>query len=160
MDPTTNTFDAEEYLLATEEAMDEALRGCVAAGGSNGAPEGSEGAPEGGGIKVVAISCFAMSLVQVDPGGRALSPVYTYASSASAGAALRLRERLREKGVLERVEQCTAPVHASYAPALFARLLEEEPTRDLGGGGATWVTLACFLLSRLTGKPQPVNSIP
>ena len=98
MDPATNTFDAEEYLLATEEAMEEALRGCAEAGVD------STGTPEEGGIKAVAISCFAMSLVQVDPAGRALSPVYTYASTASAGAALRLREQLRQQGVLERVE--------------------------------------------------------
>ncbi len=91
--PTTWTLNADEYLEALCGCVDDAVS--YLRFGQRGAKRGpacasDKAAPRDGEaalplqVKVVAISCFAMSLVGVSESGQAVTPVYTYADTRNA----------------------------------------------------------------------------
>jgi gluconokinase len=79
-------------------------------------------------------SCFAHSLVAVDEGWNALTPILGWRDTRSAGAAEWLARRLDAAAVHARTG---AFLHPSYWPAKLAWLAETEPE--------TFRTAACFV---------------
>lgn len=98
-------------------------------------------------IVAIGTSCFWHSLMAVDAGDRALTPVYTWADDRSAAAVDALRGDLDEAVVHDRTG-CV--IHTSYWPAKLRWLAETRP--ELAGGGARWRGFGEYLLSRFTGS--------
>lgn len=165
--PASATFNADEYLEALCGCIDDAVsflrasqraankRGTGANGPAKTNGEGAHALPVP--VKVVGISCFAMSLVGVSESGAAVTPVYTCADARDAAFASELRRKLAAEGVLEQVERRTAPVQSAFAPALLLRLQQAAAADDKVHA---WQTLSCFVLSQLTGRRQPVRPHP
>jgi gluconokinase len=122
-------LDAEELVAATASAVDR----CLAA---------VPGAPA-----AVGASVFWHSLLALDPGGRPLTGVVTWADTRSAGAARALRARLDESAVHGRTG---APLHSTFFPAKLTWLRDARP--DVFARAATWCGFAEYLLLRLTGR--------
>lgn len=142
MDTSTNTFDAEDYLCAIIGAIDDA----------------ASLVGEGETVSSVGISCLAMSLVGISSSGDPVTPVYTYADSATGeGHVDHLRAMLGSPDAVRSTQVRTGtPIHSSYAPALFTRLFEGEG--KMPRAIARWATLSSFVLSRLTGVEQPITT--
>lgn len=75
-------------------------------------------------IAAVAMSTFWHNLVGVDARGRALTPVYSWADTRSAAAALQLRSLVDESQYHARTG---CPLHPSYLPAKLLWLYQFRP---------------------------------
>ncbi|CAN0153614.1 unnamed protein product [Discosporangium mesarthrocarpum] len=94
-----------------------------------------------------------MNMVGVDKDCRVCTPVYTYANScpgtadAARGLRLALSETCSQERGLEAVHQRTgAPVHGSYAPAQFLRLMAEEP--EVAHRVKLWQSLPSLIMAK------------
>jgi gluconokinase len=97
-------------------------------------------------IEAVAVSCFWHSLVGVDAGGRALTPLYGWADTRAAQEVAELRRRFDERAVHARTG---CRFHASYWPAKLLWLRRESP--DAWRGAARWLSFGEFLTRRFCG---------
>lgn len=97
-------------------------------------------------IRAVACDTFWHSVMGVSEGGSAMTPVYTWEDTRSAGAARELRNRLDEHEVLARTG---AGLHASYPPAKLLWLFETQ-TR-LAESVDFWMSFGEYLYFRLFG---------
>lgn len=97
-------------------------------------------------IDAVAVSCFWHSLVGVDAGGRALTPLYGWADTRAAHEVLELRRRFDERAVHARTG---CRFHASYWPAKLLWLRRENP--DAWRDAARWLSFGEFLTRRFCG---------
>ncbi len=139
------TFDPHRLTALTEEVIDDCL-------------ERVRNMTDATRFIAVAWTSFAMSWIGVDPTGRPVTPVYTYADARSGPFADSLRQELIQLGTLEDAWQRTGtPIHTAYAPAQLLRLAAEEP--DLVKQVASWQTLAACLLARWRGQPNaPISN--
>jgi gluconokinase len=97
-------------------------------------------------IESVAISCFWHSLIGVDGGGRALTPLFGWADTRSANWTEELRRSFDEGSVHARTG---CRFHSSYWPA---RLLWLKATRpSVYSRVRRWMSFGEFLLERLCG---------
>jgi gluconokinase len=133
-EPTTTAdggseLDPENLVDATASAIDR----CLAS---------APGPPA-----AVGASVFWHSLLALDPDGRPLTGVITWADTRSAVAAKALRSRLDETAVHVRTG---APLHSTFFPARLTWLREAKP--DVFARAATWCGFAEYLLLRLTGR--------
>ena len=90
----------------------------------------------------VGTSCFLHSIAGLDPKGRPITPLLTWADTTSAGAAAALRGRLDERATWQ---QTGCPIHASYWPAKVIRL------RAVGGPVRSFAGAPTLLFEALTG---------
>lgn len=98
MDASAKTFSATEYLTSAYEAIDDALgalqkwnqsqnNACRHSSSSHSQRSSDDSVCSCGNckspivVRVVGISCFAMSLVGVGADGEAVTPVYSYADA-------------------------------------------------------------------------------
>jgi len=97
-------------------------------------------------VEAVAVSCFWHSLVGVDAGRRALTPLYGWADTRAASEVEELRGRFDERAVHARTG---CRFHASYWPAKLLWLRRERPQawRD----SARWLSFGEFLALRICG---------
>lgn len=98
------------------------------------------------GIRAVGMSCFWHSLVGVDRGGRALTPIYTWADSRCREDAERLRAEFAEKAIHA---ETGCMLRASFWPAKLRWLARTEPV--LFATVDRWVSPAEWLQWRLSG---------
>jgi gluconokinase len=103
-----------------------------------------------GGDEPDATSCFAHSLVAVDAGWNALTPILGWRDTRSAGAAERLAQRLDAEAVHMRTG---AFLHPSFWPAKLAWLAETEP--ETFRRASRFVSFADYL----RGKPETSPSL-
>ena len=96
------------------------------------------------------ISCFFHSIVGLDEGGRALTPVLSWADTTSRTEAAALRERV-DPGIVHAATG--APIHASYWPARVLRLRAEQP------GLRRWAGFPDLLTQMLTGRMSMSRSM-
>lgn len=99
--------------------------------------------------EAVAVSCFWHSLVGVDAGGSAVTPVFGWADTRAARASLSLRRRLDEQATHARVG---CRFHPSYWPAKLLWLREEQPV--LYGSVRRWLSFSELLALRFFGAPK------
>lgn len=100
-------------------------------------------------IETVAVSCFWHSLVGVDDGGTAVTPVLTWGDTRAVDEAEELRSRFDERAFHARTG---APFHPSYWPAklLWLRRTQPETYRRV----VRWMSFADFLSLKLFGRAQ------
>ena len=125
-------LDAHVLLAAVAGALDACLAGCGARAAE---------------IAAVGASVFWHSLLALDAGGRALTPVVTWADTRSAAAAGALRRAHDERLVHARTG---APLHAAFFPAKLRWL--REARADVFACAATWCGFGEYLHARLTGR--------
>lgn len=101
---------------------------------------------ETGSVAGVVMDTFAASLVCVDAAGAALTPCFTYADSRPAAHLARLRERLDESAVHQRIG---ARLHTSYHPPRILWLKDVFP--DIAARTAKYVSLGEYVYSRIAG---------
>jgi gluconokinase len=105
-------------------------------------------------VDAVASSCFGHSLLALDAGGRALTPILGWRDTRSADAATWLTRRLDAAGVHARTG---CPLHTSFWPAKLAWLAETEP--DVFRQASRFVSFAEYLYARLLGMDDvPVST--
>ncbi|MCA1629673.1 MAG: gluconokinase [Acidobacteria bacterium] len=97
-------------------------------------------------IEAVAVSCFMHSLVGVDAGGRAVTPVYGWADTRAASEVPRLSELFDERAAHARTG---CPFHASYWAAKLLWLRRAQP--DAFARAARWLSFGEYLLAQLCG---------
>ncbi len=103
-------------------------------------------------VVAVGAATLAGSLVGLNAGGEAVTPIYTYADTRSGAAASRLAARLENPG--EVMQETGCPFHAAYWPAQ----LEHLSTRtERVASVVRWCDLSSFLYGRLFGTPQPMS---
>ncbi|HUF04694.1 MAG TPA: gluconokinase [Aridibacter sp.] len=124
-------FDPELLLQLVIECIDEVAVGC----------DLKEINPSFAGI-----SCFWHSLLGVAGDGRPLTPLYTWADTRAANAAVSLRTRLDEVEIHIRTG---CHFHSSYWPAKLIRLRESDPA--VCERTFKWLSFGDLLHSRLTG---------
>jgi gluconokinase len=95
-------------------------------------------------VDAVAASCFGHSLLALDAGGRALTPILGWRDTRSADAATWLTRRLDAAAVHARTG---CPLHTSFWPAKLAWLAESEP--DVFRRTRRFVSFAEYLYARL-----------
>ena len=98
------------------------------------------------GIAAVAMSTFWHNLVGVDAGGRALTPVYSWADTRSAAAAEELRGLLDESRYHARTG---CPLHPSYLPAKLLWLYGSRP--EWFRGTTRWMSFGEYACLKLFG---------
>lgn len=98
-------------------------------------------------IEIVSISCFWHSLVGVDAGSQATTPVLTWAETRATAPAKELRRRLDEATIHSRTG---CRFHPSYWPAKLLWLSEEQPRTF--AATSRWVSFGEFLALRLFGE--------
>lgn len=98
------------------------------------------------GVDAVAVSCFWHSLVGIDAGRRALTPLYGWADTRAASEVAELRGRLDERAVHARTG---CRFHASYWPAKLLWLRRERP--EAWRESARWLSFGEFLALRICG---------
>jgi gluconokinase len=125
-------LDPEALVRAVAEAVDACLRGA-----ESRAPE----------IRAVSASVFWHSLLALDPAGRPLTPVITWADTRSADAAAELSRLLDAHAIHARTG---APLHSTFFPAKLRWLRESRA--ELFARAATWCGFAEYLALRLTGS--------
>lgn len=125
-------LDAEIALAQVAAAIDEVMQ---------------KAEERGARIKFVAASCFWHSLVGVDAGGDALTPVYGWADTRSAKYVDVLRENFDEKKIHNRTG---ARFHPSYWTAKLLWLRDEKP--DVFQKVDKWLSFADFLALRFFGE--------
>ena len=97
-------------------------------------------------IELIAISCFWHSLVGVDSGGRAITPVFTWADTRAADAARRLRARISDHDVHSRTG---CRIHPCYWPAKLLWLKTEQP--NIFQAAKYWLSFSEYLTLKLFG---------
>jgi gluconokinase len=97
-------------------------------------------------IDAVAVSCFWHSLVGIDAGGRALTPLYGWADTRAASEVAELRARFDERAVHARTG---CRFHASYWPAKLLWLKREKP--EAWRDSVRWLSFGEFLALRICG---------
>lgn len=105
-------------------------------------------------IACVGVSCFWHSLVGVDAGERATTPVLTWADTRSRHAADRLRRTFDERGVHSRTG---AMLHTSYLPAKLVWLYNTHP--EAFGRTARWMSFGEYLFLKLFGRATSSTSM-
>ena len=95
----------------------------------------------------VGISCFWHSLVGVDPEGRAVTPVLSWADTRSQGQAEALRRELDPAAYHARTG---CELHPSFWPAKLRWLHETQP--DVFGKVIRWMSFGEYLMLRLFGQ--------
>jgi gluconokinase len=98
-------------------------------------------------VRAVGVSCFWHSLLGVDAGGRALTPIFTWADSRCREDAAELRKRVDER---EAHAETGCMLRASFWPAKLRWLRRTEPA--LFRRVAKWISPAEWLQWRLTGS--------
>ena len=98
------------------------------------------------GIAAVAMSTFWHNLMGVDAGGRALTPVYSWADTRSAGAAEQLRSQVDESRYHARTG---CPLHPSYLPAKLLWLYRSRP--DCFRRSTRWMSFGEYAYLKLFG---------
>ncbi len=98
-------------------------------------------------IVAVGLSTFWHGLVVADQAARALTPVYLWSDSRSAGATAKLRRRLDAASVWQRTG---CPIHPSYWPSKLAWLKTVQP--DLWTSDVRWLSFGDLLYWRLFGR--------
>ncbi|MGH7361080.1 MAG: FGGY family carbohydrate kinase, partial [Candidatus Methylomirabilales bacterium] len=98
-------------------------------------------------IAAVATSTFWHSLVGVDTGGRAVTPLYSWGDTRSLLEAAELRQRLDEGAVHARTG---CPFHPSYLPAKLLWLSRASPAAFRRA--ARWMSIGEYLHLRLLGR--------
>lgn len=126
-------MDADEALAAVARVIDETLRATP--------PEIVAR------TEAVAAATFWHSLVGVDAGGRALTPVLGWADTRAAGEAAALRQQLDERATHRRVG---CRFHPSYWPAKLRWLEKTRP--EIYGAVNAWLSFGEFLALRLSGE--------
>jgi gluconokinase len=127
-------LDPDALLDAVARAIDDCLAGCGRHAGE---------------IAAVGASVFWHSLLALDPAGRPLTPVLTWADTRSAAAAHALRREMDERAVHQRTG---APLHSTFFPAKLRWLREAQP--EIFGRAARWCGFAEYLQACLTGSMQ------
>jgi gluconokinase len=127
-------IDAERLLALTAEVLDGLLAGLGAAAGEVGG---------------VATSTFWHTLVAVGAGDRAVTPLYSWADTRSAGAVAALAAELDEK-VYHARTGCV--VHTSYLPARLRWLRERDPAAF--GAARRFLSFGEYLHLRLFGEAR------
>lgn len=107
-----------------------------------------------GHIGAVAVDTFWHSLLGVDATGEALTPVYTWADTRAASAALELKTLLDEGAVHARTG-CV--FHSTYPPAKLRWLAQTQP--EVFGRVTRWMTFGEYLYLRLFGRTAASFSI-
>lgn len=99
--------------------------------------------------QIAAVGCatYVANIVGVDAHAQPLTPLYTYADTRSNAAGARLRQQLDEADVWQRTG---CPLRASYLPALFAWLQDEQPQQLKQA--ERWMTLGEWLLNQFFGQ--------
>jgi len=95
----------------------------------------------------VGLSTFWHGLVVADEAARALTPVYLWSDSRSAGATAKLRKRLDAEQIRLRTG---CPIHPSYWPSKLAWLRAVQP--DLWKRKVRWLSFGDLLYWRLFGR--------
>ena len=126
------TFDADTLLEQVAQTIDALLAKL------NGLPTR---------IELIAISCFWHSLVGVDEGWRATTPVLGWADSRAAAAAYQLRSEFDEAKTHARTG---CRFHPSYWPAKLLRLRREEP--EVFRATSRWLSFAEYLTLHFFGE--------
>ena len=98
------------------------------------------------GIAAVAMSTFWHNLMGVDAKGRALTPVYSWADTRSAGAAEQLRSQVDESRYHARTG---CPLHPSYLPAKLLWLYRSRP--DCFRRSTRWMSFGEYAYLKLFG---------
>lgn len=98
-------------------------------------------------VRAVAASCFWHSLMGVDADGRAATPLYSWADTRAAGAALRLRSEIDPS---EYHVRTGCELHPCFWPAKLLWLRETQP--DLSRRVVRWMGFGDYLYLRLFGK--------
>lgn len=99
-----------------------------------------------GDIAAVAFDTFASSLVGVDAGGAAITPVFTYADSRCAPDVEALRGELDEAALQQRTG---ARLHPSYLAARLRWVRRTDP--DTAARVTRWMSLGEYAWSKLLG---------
>lgn len=107
-----------------------------------------------GRIAAVALDTFASSLVGVGPGGRAVSPCYTYADSRCAEQVAALRRELDEPAIQQRTG---CRLHASYLAPRLRWLQATQP--GVFAAATRWMSLGEYVYLRLLGTTAAGTSI-
>ncbi len=105
-------------------------------------------------IAAVAGASLVGNMLGVDAGGRAVTPVYTWADTRGTDAAAELRAQLDEPAVHDRTG---CPLRSSYAPALLRWLKRAAP--DLWQRAARWMSIGEYLQLRLFGRTAVSYSV-
>lgn len=134
-DEGASTFDPVRLVGRTRDVMRQALQAAAVP------------------VDVVAMACFAPSLMGVDHRGQPTTPLFLYADRRPAPDAARLRRRLDLAAVHERTG---APIHASYWPAKLAWLGRTMPEV---AASSRWLDLGGFAYGRLVGQPATSPSL-
>lgn len=100
-----------------------------------------------GPLRAVGVSCYWHSLLGVDEGGRALTPIYTWADSRCRGDAAALRAELDEREIHA---ETGCMLRASFWPAKLRWLRRTEPA--LFRRVAKWISPAEWLQWKATGS--------
>jgi len=98
-------------------------------------------------IAAVATSAFWHSLVGVETGGRAVTPLYSWGDTRSLLEAAELRQRLDERAVHARTG---CPFHPSYLPAKLLWLSRADPAAFRRA--ARWMSIGEYLHLCLLGR--------
>lgn len=131
-EPGQSTFDADFLVDRVQRCIDGAL---------------SVAGQDAGRICAVGVTTFWHSMVGVDEAGRAITPLYTWADTRSAGAADALKERLDARAYHARTGSA---IHPSYFPARLAWLRETAP--DLYNRVSRWLSPGEYLFQKLFGR--------
>jgi gluconokinase len=135
-EPTTSADGGVElHPGALMEAVASALDRCLAGAGARA-----------GDVAAVGVSVFWHSLLALDGDGRPLTPVFTWADTRSAAAALALRRELDERAIHARTG---APLHSAFFPAKLRWLRRARP--EVFRRAATWCGFGEYLQAQLTG---------
>jgi gluconokinase len=98
-------------------------------------------------IELISISCFWHSLMGVDDGGNATTPVLGWADSRAVDAVYQLRSQFDEKKFHARTG---CRFHSSYWPAKLRRLQTEEADRF--HATSKWLSFADYLARQFFGE--------
>jgi gluconokinase len=100
-------------------------------------------------IGAVALDTLVTNTLAIDAGGRALTPLMTYADTRPAADAVELRRHMDERAVHDRTG---CMLRTSYWPARLAWFRRAQP--DVWGAAARWITLGEYLELKLFGQSR------
>ncbi len=98
-------------------------------------------------VQYVAMSCFWHSLIGVDKGGNAVTPVLTWADTRAKDSVQDLREHFDEGEIHNRTG---ARFHASYWPAKLLWYRKQQP--EIFGRVDKWMSLSDHLALKLSNE--------
>jgi gluconokinase len=103
-------------------------------------------------VAAVGLDTIAHTVCAVDEGGRAVTPVYTYADRRSRDDVLALRRELDAAAVYARTG---APLHTAYLPARLRWLRRSRP--ELESRARRFVDFGTWLYGRWFGRLVPTS---